>query len=212
MSLLIQRMLRDYDRQYYAADGSSASVPVTPPDPKGEDASGQGNGDPTNPPAVPPKDAKAEEAANEKKFSQADLDKFIEARLKREREVGERRAEDIRVEAEKAAAEKAGDFEKLYKAEQRKNEQLARDVEKRDDVAIRLRVCSRHGLTAEKWADRLQGSTEAEYILDAKEIAKDLKPATAPKSEGGDQSRKTIVGLDEANLTSVARGPRYSSL
>lgn len=112
-----------------------------------------------------------------------------ERRLRRE---AERRAEDAEAEAKaakdalatstKKQAEAEGNYEALYKAEKKKNDELAEAQKAEAAKALRTKIAGEYKLPADL-ADRLVGKDEAELKADAEKLAKQVKPSDAPNLE-----------------------------
>lgn len=97
-----------YVLKQFAPDGPPGGAPIEPP--KTEDAPK------TEPPAANP--------AEEKKFSQAELERVLTERLEREKKKQDAAAQKAKEDAEAAAAEAAKEFEKLANTRKTKVEQL----------------------------------------------------------------------------------------
>lgn len=111
---------------------------------------------------------------------------------RRARRQAERDAEDALAEAKaakeslaaatKKTAEAEGNYEQLYKAEQKKNQELANAQKAEADKALRAKIAGEYKLPADL-ADRLVGKDETELKADAEKLAKQVKPSDAPNLE-----------------------------
>lgn len=128
--------------------------------------------------------------AEGKTFTQADLDRLIDARMAKERQRAEAQMSKAKADAEKKAAEEAGNWQKL--AEQYKTEaaQAAEDAKTarlqvlRRDIAATLNVPT-------VLADRLRGETSEEITADAKALLASLPKQGPPAGNAGAGSKQT---------------------
>ncbi len=93
-----------------------------------------------------------------------------------------------RTKAEQAEAVKRGEWEKVATDRQAEIDRLSGEVAKRDRDALVARIATAHKLPAEL-ADLLQGEDETALADHAKRLAKLVKPAGAPDTEGGSANR-----------------------
>jgi regulator of protease activity HflC (stomatin/prohibitin superfamily) len=126
-------------------------------------------------------------------FTQADLDRILTERLAKEKQRSEGAAAKARADAERKAAEEAGEFKKLYEntvaklqeAEQRAT--AAALAVTRRDVAARLNV-------PVALADRLRGDTPEEIEADAKQLMASLPKSGTPSANAGSGSKQPGAG------------------
>lgn len=149
------------------------------------------------PPASSEGDQKPKDGAG-KTFTQDELNAIVERRLAEEKTKAERQSK----KAADAAAEKALADNQQFKelAEQRggriaeleaENAGLREQLANKDADIWRANVAAKHHLPA-RLASRIQGATEAEMDADAKELAKELKPAAAPESDVGKGNTRPV--------------------
>lgn len=139
--------------------------------------------------ATPTVDATGQNSGQERTFTQADLDRIIEDRLRQERTKGEKAAAKAKADAETAALVEQGKYKEI--AERLQAERDAAQAEARG-VALKLMqrdVAAKTNLPA-PLAERLRGETVEEMEADAKAILAALpKPAApninAPNGVGG---------------------------
>jgi len=139
----------------------------------GEEKAGAGAGQQTGGDEKP--------TVDDKKFSQADLDRVVRDRLAEEQKRAQRKADD-----EKAKA--AGEYQKLYEQEKAAREKAEAKAREAELSAVRTAMGSKYGLT-ERQAGRLQGTTAEEIEADAKaeaEDAKEREKARRPRTGGAD--------------------------
>lgn len=125
-------------------------------------------------------------ATDDRKFTQADLDRLIDARLARERG---KYADYDDLKAKAAAADK--DKSQLDKVLEQLADMKAR-TEKAEHAALIAEVAADHKLTPRQ-ARRLQGKTREELVADAKELLEDMKPS------GAGSDGKGAAGGDAGN-------------
>lgn len=156
--------------------------------------------------AQPPESAPDKGAANERMFSQAELDAIIKDRLDRERGKAEKAAEAAKAEAARKAAEEQGKFKELYEAAQARlaeAEQLAKASEL---ARLRAEVAHKLELPA-PLADRLRGETADELEADAKVLLAAIpKPAspTATDAAAGLNGRQPTPQKTDAEIAEMA--------
>lgn len=134
---------------------------------------------PVVPPAVPapaPPVTPPAPKADEKTFTQAELNAIVKDRLDRERKAAQEKADADKKAAEEEQAKQQGEWQKLAEQRAADLEKLQAELTKRDYDALRARVAAENHLPA-AWAVRLVGDDEAALTLDAKELAKTLVPA-----------------------------------
>lgn len=128
-------------------------------------------------------------AGEQRTFTQADLDRIVTERLAKERQRSETAQAKAKADAERKAAEEAGEFKKLYEgtvsklqeAEQRAA--AAALAVTRRDIAARLNV-------PVALADRLQGSTPEEIEADAKQLMAALPKPGIPTANAGNGAKQ----------------------
>lgn len=131
--------------------------------------------------------------------TQAELDKLIEDRLKRDRAKAKKELEDeirtkIADEAKEEEAKEQGNYKELLEKEQKKAERYEAKIKELEEgqkaealAKVRTDVATKYGIPA-ALAERLLGETEAEIEADAKKVAKE---ANFQSSENGDtEARK----------------------
>ena len=129
----------------------------------------------------------------ERTFTQADLDRLIDARMAKERQKSEAAMAKAKSEAERKAAEEQGEWKKLaeqYKSEAEAERQRATAASlavTRRDIAARLNV-------PPALADRLRGDTPEEIEADAKQLLAQLPKAGTPSANAGSGSKQPGAG------------------
>jgi hypothetical protein len=161
---------------------------------KGTPPAGGGEGDDKNKGDDPPKTLPAGGEAggeDERKHTDADVNRIVTQRLTEEKERERKRTEGIRRQAEADAAAKNGEWQKVAesRAEEiadltKRVEELEGQLKSKDLDAVRARVALRHKLP-EALVSRLQGTDEATLEADAKALAKLVVPPKAPDTEAG---------------------------
>jgi hypothetical protein len=145
----------------------------------------------------------------EKRFSQAELDAHIEARLKRERDASAAKIAKEKDAAEQQRLTEQGEFKALAEAAQKERDTLAAQLAQRDHLDLQRAVAAEHKLPADL-ATRLQGTTRDELVTDAKALAKllatppDAPPAgnrPGPRPQAGPDSDQQV----EASLRATGR-------
>lgn len=146
-----------------AAEPQAPVTPVVPP------------ATPTPAPATPetPPAPKAEE----KTFTQADIDRIVKERLDRAEKLSAEKLQKEQEAAEQKRLQEQGEFKTLAEKEKARADQLEAQLKQRDYDALRARVAADHKLPPE-WATRLIGDDEAALAEDAKALAKTLVPQT----------------------------------
>lgn len=141
----------------------------------------------------------------DKTFTQADIDRIVTDRLKRERGTIRAEVEDeIKREAAAAAAKEQGDYKALLEAEQKDHEatknKLAEMEDKQakaDHLALQQKVAKAVGIP-EELAVKITGETEADMTTDAKAMKKLLAPkADTDIDAGRTQHGRTQSSKDE---------------
>jgi hypothetical protein len=131
-------------------------------------------------------------------FSQADLDRLIDARMAKERQRAETQTAKAKADAEKKAAEESGQWQKLaeqYKteAEQARQQAQAASLQVlRRDIAAKLNVPA-------VLADRLVGSTPEELEADAKTLLASLPKQPLPTANAGAGAKSAGVETKDMN-------------
>lgn len=105
----------------------------------------------------------AGQTADERRFSQADIDRIVKARLEDEKLRAKRTADE-------AAAKARGEFEQLAEQRAQRVAELEAELQTARLSGLRATVAAKHNLPAEL-ASRLTGSTEAELDADAQALA-----------------------------------------
>lgn len=146
-----------------AAEPQAPVTPVVPP------------ATPTPAPATPetPPAPKAEE----KTFTQAELDAILKDRLDRDRKARETQAQKERDDAEQKRLQEQGEFQKIAENEKARADKAEAELQQVRFDALRAKVAVDHKLPPE-WAARLIGEDEAALAEDAKALAKTLVPQT----------------------------------
>lgn len=134
----------------------------------------------------------------ERLFTQAELDKYLADRFKRERGAIRKEVEDeIRRDAEAAAAKEQGDFKTLYEQAQQELDALKSEKAERERTDLRRKIASDAGLDPDMH-ERLVGETEAELKADAKKLAALVKKdADGPETDAGKTRTEKVVVDDE---------------
>lgn len=142
--------------------------------------------------AAPPEAAKAEEGKPDQSFTQADVDRIVQERVKR----AEAKFADYDDLKQKAAGAKTVE-DRVAEIERQAKESEAR--------ALRAEVAITKGLTSGQ-AKRLIGSTREELEADADDFLKDVterktknnvspREGTNPSSDAGGDEREFVRGL-----------------
>lgn len=118
-----------------------------------------------------------EKGAEEKKFTQAELDAEIAKRLARKEEQQKKAAEEAETERKRLEAEAAGKWEEVNKQLKAQVASLEAEKMKAETEARRMRVATKKGIPL-ALASRLTGETE-----DAMEADADVFLAGLPKPE-----------------------------
>lgn len=127
--------------------------------------------------------------SGERTFTQADLDRIVTDRLAKERQRSEVATARAKADAERKAAEEAGEFKKLYegalsKLQEAEQRAIAASLAvTRRDIAARLNVPA-------ALADRLMGDTPEAIEADAKQLLASLPKATTPSANAGSGSKQ----------------------
>lgn len=158
-------------------------------------------GEPTDPPKPP--------EGGDKQFTQADVDRFIAARVNEEKKKYSD-YEDLKAKAAKVdelEASKKSDVDKLNE----RVEQLTKAQADSDQKALRAEVAMAKGLTPAQ-AKRLAGASREELEADADEILEAFPVASKeePTSSGGPPSRQPrpdLRGGGEPNEDPVETDP-----
>lgn len=126
----------------------------------------------------------------ERTFTQADLDRILTERLAKEKQRSEAASLRARADAERKAAEEAGEFKKLYEGTVAKLQEVEQRAASaalavtRRDVAARLNVPA-------ALADRLRGDTPEEIEADAKQLMASLPKSGTPPANAGSGAKQT---------------------
>lgn len=123
----------------------------------------------------------------EKRFSQAEVDKFIKDRLERERKKSEEQAAKIREEAERKKLEEASEFKELYEKSQAELADIRKQAEQTKIDSLKTNMLVSAGYTGEQ-LERVRkyivGANEDELNASLEELKQDIPP----KSGGVDPS------------------------
>lgn len=169
------------------ADGEGA--PTTDPNP-------QANPQPTTGDPTGTNGGQAEE----KKFTQAELNAAIDARIRRERDAAEAKAKKDKEAAEAEALKEQNRFKELAEQHEARVKELEAEVAARDHAALKAKVAAKHKLP-DAMAARLLGTTEDELEADAKELAKVVTESAPPQAGNGPAPRPAgaagQVGVDD---------------
>jgi Domain of unknown function (DUF4355) len=166
--------------------------------------------DPTDPTAAPEPVPASEPTADAagadptsvsgKTFTQAEVDNILKDRLARQKAAVEGAAQKAKDEADRLAAEKQGEFEKLYKETLTKFEQAEARAKAAELARIKTTIGSKLALPAEL-QDRLRGETEEEIEADAKvllaAIPKPTPVTNTDATSGVNGSQPTAQYTDE---------------
>ena len=150
----------------------SEETPVTP-----EPANSEPTADPAGADPTP-------NGGATKTFTQAEVDNILKDRLARQKAAVEGAAQKAKDEAERLAAEKQGEFEKLYKDTLTKLEQAELRARTSELARIRTTIGAKLQLPTEL-QDRLRGETEEEIEADAKILLAAIpKPTPITNTDG----------------------------
>lgn len=171
-----------------AAEPQAPVTPVVPP------------ATPTPAPATPetPPAPKAEE----KTFTQADIDRIVKERLDRAEKLSAEKLQKEQEAAEQKRLQEQGEFKTLAEKEKARADQLEAQLKQRDYDALRAKVAADHKLPP-AMAARLIGDDEAALAADATELAKTLVPATPVPGAGPSPRPSAPAGTqadDDARL------------
>jgi hypothetical protein len=142
-----------------------------------------------------------EPTAEEKKFTQAELDAVITDRLKREKAKQEEAASAAKKKAEADALAENAEWQKLAEQRQAELDAAQTKVKAAELLEQKRQAASKHGIP-EALIPRLQGETPEEMEADAEIVAALLKdpkkvpPNLSPTNPSGDSS---ITGESEAD-------------
>lgn len=145
----------------------------------------------------------------EKTFTQAELNAILKDRLDRERKAAQDKADADKKAADEEQAKQQGEWQKLAEQRAADLEKLQAEMKKRDYDALRAKVAADNNLPA-AWAVRLVGDDETALIVDAKELAKTLIPATPPP--GASPSPKPAGSAGGPNDEAAQNAQRRSIL
>lgn len=121
----------------------------------------------------------------EERFTQAEWEKRLKGRFDRIRQQTREQVEaELTERLAREAAEKQGDFEKLYQEQKQEAEDLRAKVKSLELRDIKLKALEKHGLS-DSLIDRLRGDTEDELMADAEELARGYKRPIAPETDAG---------------------------
>lgn len=135
--------------------------------------------------------------AEEKRFTQADMDRVVKERLERAKADGDKAAQKAREEAERKASEEQGKFKELYDAAQARLAAVEQEAKELRLNQERRAVADRVGLPA-ALAERLHGETLEEMESDARTLLAALPKPAAPNINNGGSAPATAAGMDEA--------------
>lgn len=135
---------------------------------------------PTPAPSAAPRQSQPETPpapkADEKTFTQADIDRIVKERLDRAEKANADKLQKEQEAAEQKRLQEQGQFKELADKEKARADQLEATLKQRDYDALRAKVAADNNLPA-AWAVRLVGDDETALTADAKELAKTLVPA-----------------------------------
>jgi hypothetical protein len=144
-----------------------------------------------------------------KTFTQAEVDNILKDRLARQKAAVEGAAQKAKEQADREAAEKQGEFEKLYKDTLTKFEQAEARARAAELASIKARVGAKLSLPAELM-DRLRGETEEEIEADAKTILAVIpKPAAITANDAGQGIGGSAPALQKSDEEIREMAARY---
>lgn len=155
---------------------------------------------------TPPADATGTNSgADDRRFSQADLDRIVKERLEREAEKTRKAGEKAQSDAEQKRLAEEGKWKEAFEKQQAELETERKARRDSDIKLLQQSVATKTGLPA-ALADRLKGETEDEMVADAKSIMAALPKPTAPNinAVGGDGGVPKNGALDEQKKLSLA--------
>ena len=120
-----------------------------------------------------------EPVAQERTFTQADLDRILAERLAKAHKKAEEQAAKVQAEAERKAAEEQGKYQQLYEQERAKAAATEALLKEAQIASIRRDVAQRLNMPA-ALAARLRGEDEDSIEQDAKELMAALPKPSAP--------------------------------
>jgi hypothetical protein len=123
-------------------------------------------------------------AADEKKFTQTELDALIQERLERAEKKAKADAEKAAAAAEAKALAEQGKYKELYEQEKAAREEAESKRRALELSALRRKVAEDVKLPT-ALADRIRGETEEEIRADAKELLAALPKPAAPNINNG---------------------------
>jgi hypothetical protein len=182
-------------------DGSGNGNDSTSKDGDGKDSDNDGKSSGKNDGPKP----KVLEQDGTRYLSQDDVDRLIgETRIEARKTV----ERELKATADREAAKKAGDWEKVAVALEKERDDLKLEVAKRDLADLRRTIGKRHNLP-DKLIDRLTGSDEATITADAKDLAKEFaitddgtsnaRKAPTTEAGAGAKNRSDNSGRQQAN-------------
>ena len=170
-----------------ADETTTTAQPVDPNAPAG------GNGGTPAPAAVTP-------PADQRSFSQQDVDAIIADRLARQQRALDARAAKDRADAEAATLAEQGKYKELAEKAERKAADLETRIAQRDHADLQRDVATEHNLPA-AMAARLQGTTREELDADAKALAALVTAPPPPPVPGNRPNPRPQSGPDAAGQT-----------
>lgn len=162
--------------------GSTGATSQTGGDPGSSTASDAGEG---GKPGASTGDGKSDDA--EKKFTQAELDAQVKARLAEEKKREENRQAAAKKKADDEALAANQKWQELAESRAQEIETLKVQLAQRDTDALRMRIAAKHQLP-EELAELLKGDDEAALEEHAKKLAKLVTAPKAPDTETGRQN------------------------
>lgn len=140
-------------------------------------------------------DNKADENAEQPKYTQADIDRIVGERLAREKSKAEKAIADAKAEAERKKLEEANEFKALYEAEKAAREQEAQERQAERLETQKKSLLLEAGYSADALADLLELVTgDSDETVKASverlvRIAPPKNPADPAVSGGGQRQQ-----------------------
>jgi hypothetical protein len=144
--------------------------------------------------------------AQERKFTQADVDRILSERLAKASAKADAQAAKAREEAERKAAEQQGEYKQLYEQEKAKAAATEALLKEAQIASVRQAIAQSLGMPA-ALAERLRGDDEETIEADAKKLMAALPKPSAPNinSAAGTASGKSLpAGFNEQDLRDQA--------
>lgn len=185
--------------------GSTATEPQTGGDPGSSTSSGQDAG---GAPAATAGTDKTPDA--EKKFTQADLDAQVKARLAEEKRREEGRQTTAKRKADDEALAAQQKWQELAESRGTEIESLKAQLAGRDHDTLKMRIATKHKLP-EELAEVLKGDDETAIEEHAKKLAKLVTAPKAPDTEAGRQNHtKPGAGADKPGASGTAAPQQFA--